>query len=133
MHYIYHCVPQNLTGSVLKPLNTLQETLPEVYATHVQKYQDRAALFERQVPYLNCLWNDILHFSPADLEQIRDGLLQAGHQWTPQSWFKIDPVKVGCNQRNMVITTHDQKKRGISQQSEKISEHFRLKNLTIDV
>ena len=39
-------------------------------------------------------------------------MLQAGHQWTPQSWFKIDPVKVGCNQRNTVIYYSRPKEKG---------------------
>jgi len=59
-------------GSVLYPLNELKKTLPAVYQIQSKKYEGREWLFEKRISILNCLWNDVLHFSPIHPQIILD-------------------------------------------------------------
>ncbi|MBI2087070.1 MAG: hypothetical protein HYT69_02770 [Candidatus Zambryskibacteria bacterium] len=63
MEYLYHQIPKNMFGTLLYPLNVLKETHPEIYAEHAKKYVGREQLLTATVPPLNCLWNDVLHFT----------------------------------------------------------------------
>jgi len=105
-------VPRNLTGVVLYPLNKLRHRLPEVYAAHVQKYADREILLEREIPQLNCLWNDVLHFSPVHPYKIRTALLAAGFEIKTLRWFELDPVACGINAQNTIIYLSPPRARG---------------------
>lgn len=81
---IYHMVPQNLTGEVLYPLNVLRTHLPEIYDAQVKKYSGREGVMAHKVPILECLWNDVLHFSPVHPSKIRDAIADAGWRWKPK-------------------------------------------------
>ncbi|GAB4320359.1 MAG: hypothetical protein Kow00117_09860 [Phototrophicales bacterium] len=100
---VYHIVPPNLQGTQIYPLNALKNTLPEIYAQQVQKYRGRAELLQRKIPYLNCTWNDMLHFSPVNPRKLRAAFIQAGFKWNPMYWYEIDPEQVGLNEQNTVI------------------------------
>ncbi len=63
MIYLYHSVPKNLQGNILYPLNTLKEKHPEIYEQQVSKYVGREHMTQQRIPILDCLWNDVLHFS----------------------------------------------------------------------
>ena len=101
--YLYHRVSRDFVGSILYPLNSLKHRLPDVYAEQVKRYQGREVLLKRNVPHLNCLWNDVLHFSPVHPAQIRQALLEAGRNWKPLKWFVVDPAVLGFNPQNTVI------------------------------
>lgn len=101
--HLYHRVPHNLTGSILYPLNVLKDKSPEIYANQVKKYEGREYLLTRQIPHLNCLWNDVLHFSPVHPAQVRAALLEAGFSWKPSKWFVIDPEILDFNSQDTVI------------------------------
>lgn len=77
-NYLYHKVPPDFVGPILYPLNRLKQRLPDVYARQVKKYQGREAVLKRRIPHLNCLWNDVLHFSPVHPTQCRAALQAAG-------------------------------------------------------
>lgn len=62
--YVYHFKPQGMFGDRLFPLNRLKDQHPAVYEEHVKKYKGRERLLSREIPLLNCLWNDVLHISP---------------------------------------------------------------------
>lgn len=64
MYYIYHGVPDEMIGSILFPLNQMKQTLPEIYAKNLVKYQYRRGVMDRKVQLLNCLWNDVIQFLP---------------------------------------------------------------------
>lgn len=83
-------VPKNLTGDTLYPLNKLKIYFPDIYQTQVQKYLGREKLMQYQLPLLNCLWNDVLHFSPIHPSQIRNAFLNAGLNWQPRQWFIVN-------------------------------------------
>ena len=64
---IYHLVPRELRGTLLYPLNQLKSVFPDLAAQHFTKYYDRADLPSTPIPPLQCLWNDVLMFSPVHL------------------------------------------------------------------
>lgn len=66
MNFVYHMVPKNMSGHYLIPLNRMKDIDENLYARYNSKYDDhpeRAFLMEREVPLLDCLWNDVVHFS----------------------------------------------------------------------
>lgn len=103
MSFIYHIVPSNFTGNTLYPLNQLKIHLPEIYAEQVKKYTGREILTQYKIPLLNCLWNDVLHFSPVHPKQIRNAFVNVGFTWNPRSWFSLNPIHSGFNSENAVI------------------------------
>lgn len=73
----------------------------------MRKYQGRGEMTQRQIPFLNCLWNDVLFFTPVHPEAIRDGFIAAGSRWTPQKWIGIDPTVYLFDGQNTVIYNPD--------------------------
>lgn len=66
MNFVYHMVPDNMSGHYLIPLNRMKDLDENLYARYISKYDDhpeRDFLVERKVPLLGCLWNDVVHFS----------------------------------------------------------------------
>lgn len=112
MAHVYHLVPRHLRGEVLYPLNQLQTIFLDVYEAHVQKYRGRETLLDRRVPFLDCLWNDVLHFSPVHPGQIRDGLCAAGFDWNPRPWFEVDPATCDFDAGNTVFYFPRPRERG---------------------
>jgi hypothetical protein len=96
-------VPKNFTGSILYSLNQLKTRLPEIYAIQVQKYTGREILMQCKIPLLNCLWNDVLHFSPVHPNKIREAFVSAEFEWTVRPWFAISPVNYDFSPENAVI------------------------------
>jgi hypothetical protein len=92
MNYLYHGVPKNLKGSILYPLNILKNLHPEIYESEVGKYRERAHIMEQRIPFLDCLWNDVLHFTAINPTLIREALVAAGQQKMHDlTFFEIDP------------------------------------------
>ena len=71
MIYLYHSVPKNLEGSILYPLNTLKGKHPDIYEQQVSKYVGREHIKEQRIPILDCLWNDVLHFSAVNPKEVK--------------------------------------------------------------
>lgn len=91
MTFIYHWVPKDIRGDVLYPLNILAQSHPEVAEKHIQKYKDRGSrVLEQYVPILNCLWNDVLHFSITDPQRVVDELGKFGEK-REFIFYKVDP------------------------------------------
>lgn len=67
-----------MTGGVLYPLNTLQTIYPDIYHAHKTKYEGREEMMGFIIPRLNCLWNDVLHFSAVHPKEVKDAIAQAG-------------------------------------------------------
>ncbi len=92
MSYLYHFVPKNLQGHVLYPLNQLKDVYPKAYAEHMCKYIGREVVNQNRIPVLDCLWNDVLHFSAVNPKDIKQALIEAGADLTSQnSYYQIDP------------------------------------------
>ena len=92
MPYLYHMVPQDQSGTTLYPLNQLRDIEPELYREKAGKYDGREHIMERQIPILNCLWNDVLHLSPIPPQELKAALLNAGMEDRPCSYYQIDPT-----------------------------------------
>ena len=104
--YIYHRVPDDLTGYVLYPLNQLKSVYPSLYTTKVASYQNREAVMQARLPFLNCLWNDVLHFSPVHPSKVQEALAEAGFGRKPRRYFEVDPIEKGFNATNAVVFLH---------------------------
>ena len=95
MKYLYHHVPKNFTGTILYPLNSMKDILPEIYTEHITKYEGREDLPKRQIPLLDCLWNDVLHLTAVEPQDIKANLKKAGVEMTRSlKYFKIPIEKV---------------------------------------
>ncbi len=90
MPSVFHAVPHPMTGSVLYPLNELKERDPEVSPREVAKYEGREAVRELHVPILDCLWNDVLHFSTVDPRDVAAALEAVGLEPLRRRFFEID-------------------------------------------
>jgi len=87
---LYHLVPKNLQGKTLYPLNQLKSTHPERYAEHIKKYNWRKETLQGIIPILNCLWNDVLHFSPVHPQQVKNNYQNAGFTVNTLRAFEIN-------------------------------------------
>jgi hypothetical protein len=75
-----------MSGDLLIPLNTLKATHPEAYSEHVKKYKGREELLQKNIPILNCLWNDVLHISPINPQILLD-------TWRSEGLFEFSGIK----------------------------------------
>ncbi|MDO8806455.1 MAG: hypothetical protein Q7R35_18750 [Elusimicrobiota bacterium] len=80
------------------PLNRLKEVHPDLHARYSKKYVGREWMNKLVIPPLNCLWNDVLHFSlthPAMIYGILSGLGFEHHK-APREWFEVplEDIKV---------------------------------------
>lgn len=78
MNYLYHWVPKDLQGDTLFPLNTLKEKYPDLYKKEASKYVGREQIMQDVLPILNCLWNDVLHFSAVHPSLVKEALFESG-------------------------------------------------------
>lgn len=102
MEYLYHRVPNNLVGSILYSLNQLKEMYPDIYNEHVKKYEGREKLLKVEVPTLNCLWNDVLHFTAVAPADLKANLARADTVLASVAWFKV-PVSLIEGERSIVF------------------------------
>ena len=91
--YVYHRVPPKLRGTILYPMNRLAEVQPDLYEELQQNYATRRDIAALRIPPLdNCLWNDVLFFSPIHPARFQAALADAGHV-LPSPWrrhYEID-------------------------------------------
>jgi hypothetical protein len=108
--YLYHRVPEDLKGHILYPLNQLKSVYPSLYITRAASYQNRGAVMQARLPILDCLWNDVLHFSPVHPGKIQQLLTEVGYARKPRRYYEIDPLKKGFDTTNAVIFLHQRVK-----------------------
>ncbi len=89
--YLYHMVPEDMQGSVLYPLNSLKGINPGLYLSKASKYKGREEVMKNFIPTLECLWNDVLHFSAINPQELKQALVEAG--MSPREWkfYQLDP------------------------------------------
>lgn len=97
MAYLYHMVPREMVGTILYPLNTLKYTHPDLFSEYAKKYSGREQVLERRIPTLDCLWNDVLHFTALHPKKVMEELVKLG--CTPMHFecyqidsFQLDPA-----------------------------------------
>src|SRR5690349_18423802 len=108
--YVYHWVPADLEGHILYPLNQLKSIYPSLYVTKAAHYQNREAVMQARLPLLDCLWNDVLHFSPVHPGKVQEALAKAGFGRKPRRYYEVDPLAKGFNATNAVIFLHQRVK-----------------------
>lgn len=89
--FLYHMKPEGMRGTILHPLNTLKGEYPELYMKHAAKYDDRPDLTEQFLPTLEAAWNDVLHFTAVDPEELKQALIDAGMEPKAMPFYKVDP------------------------------------------
>lgn len=80
-----------MKGSVLYPLNALKDIYPDVYSERIKKYEWRKFMMEQRIPFLDCLWNDVLHMAAVNPLDIKKVLKEHGMGERIGSFYKIDP------------------------------------------
>ena len=81
-----------MKGDTLFPLNKLKDIFPELYTKAVDKYNGREHVTRQKIPFLDCLWNDVLHFSAVHPLEIKKALIAAGHKADFDfKCYEIDP------------------------------------------
>jgi hypothetical protein len=81
-----------MRGEILFPLNTLKYKHPDLYEKEASKYVGREEIMQNKLPILNCLWNDVLHFSAVHPSEIKQALIEAGRTKSFDiEFFEVDP------------------------------------------
>lgn len=93
IEHVYHAVPAPMFGTELHPLNTLRTLHPEAYAGAAKKYEWRKSFLELRIPKLECLWNDVLHFSIVHPHHVQEALTAAGRRDIPSILFYEIPLE----------------------------------------
>jgi hypothetical protein len=105
--YVYHMVPSDMVGQELMPLNRLGAMYPHLYERYTKKYFDhpeRTKLLSREIPPLNCLWNDVVHFLPIHPKHIYKKLTELGIETKESLMFYQIPIqKLTANQNAMYL------------------------------
>lgn len=109
MQKLYHFVPKDMVGDTLYPLNELKEKYPEVYKKQKSKYKGREFVTERKIPYLDCLWNDVLHLTAVHPREVKEGL---GSSRTFKA-FVVDPHQLEPS--NTVVYLYEEKGRDLKE------------------
>jgi hypothetical protein len=80
-----------MEGEILYPLNVLREKHPDLYKRIATKYEQRLHIMQMTIPVLgDCLWNDVLHFSPVHPSLVANALRDSGLQLPPMKFFQCD-------------------------------------------
>lgn len=110
MALLYHIAPIEVIGSELYPLNIMKGLSFPLYQRYVTKYQGRTEVMERRIPFLDCLWNDVVFFSNVHPGLICQAYLAVGKAWQMRQWYAIDTVRAGFSATNAVIYLPDMKR-----------------------
>lgn len=78
MNHVYHNVPDPMVGTKLVPLNQMPDEMSDVKKLNLEKYEGRKEILERQVPLLNCAWNDVVQFTPVHPQKVFELQVEMG-------------------------------------------------------
>lgn len=109
---IYHIKPADVKGETLMPLNKIKQLDKAVYESKVKKYNGREVLLECIIPKLNCLWNDVLFFSPVHPQKIKDLRDELNLKWNLFNWYELNPNDIPDFAKNTVIYDSEEKQKG---------------------
>lgn len=93
-NYLYHMVPNDMTGDIIYPLNTLKEIKeipPELYQSKLEKYANRRQITEQFIPTLKCAWNDVVHLTAINPVKLKEALVEAGMNPREMKFYQVDP------------------------------------------
>ena len=89
MEYVYHRVPDDVQGNVLRPLNSWRDLDPTLYAKKAAKYVGREQVMEEWIEPLQCIWNDVLFFQPVHPAKIEAAFVNLGHTLTGRQYYRV--------------------------------------------
>jgi hypothetical protein len=116
--YIYHMVPDQMFGNILYPLNTLKDTYPDVYERQVSKYVGREHITRQHIPILDCLWNDVLHFSAVHPKEVKQALIEAGRNPDfTMSYYQVDPKMIDPKNAIVYLYAHADNKEKMNEKN----------------
>jgi hypothetical protein len=104
LNKIYHRFPRHLQGDTLYPLNELKLLDPKLYAGECAKYRGREFLMARRVPFLDCLWNDVIHFSAVHPNALANALRFANLAFAA-TFLEFDPELLDPNKTVIFLNT----------------------------
>lgn len=70
--YVYHLMPEKMSGKILYCLSDLESKLPDVYKKEIKKYIGREEHLEQKIAPLKSTWKDCVIFSSIDPAMIFD-------------------------------------------------------------
>ena len=92
-----HRVPDNLHGTVLRPLNDWKELEPELYAAKAAKYVGREHVIEERIETFDWLWKDISFFQPVHPTKINAALVTLGQRLKGCQHYKVPSTIITPN------------------------------------
>jgi len=94
-----------MEGDILHPLNMMKDISPELFRRNMDKYASRKEVTEQKIPGLDCLWNDVIHFSPVNPVEVKKALVESGYTTEFNfTCYEIDPHLLDRN--NTIVFLH---------------------------
>ena len=106
-----------MSGETLISLNKIKLLDSELYKQYAKKYYDhpdRPKLLEKEIPKLNCLWNDVVHFLPLHPHLIYNALRTIGVNVKMDLNFYKIPTKNLVDNTNVVYLYRKENYKGPS-------------------
>lgn len=99
MAFLYHGKPEEMVGTSLIPLSKMIIERHDLYSKYLEKYKGREAVVERQIPLLECSWNDVVQLLPLHPLKLFELQQQLGliDKIPDYQYFEIDPSKLDKN------------------------------------
>lgn len=91
---LYHRAVRDIRGEELLPLNRLRDLHPDVYEREVGKYVGREQLQAERVLPLDCLWGDVLFFSPVHPGPLLDAVRACGRKVPPVRFWTLNAAEL---------------------------------------
>lgn len=111
-------VPKQMYGTVLYPLNSVKEEHPDIYEQQVSKYVGREHITQQKIPILDCLWNDVLHFSAVNPKVIKQALIEAGRNPDfTMSYYQVDPKLIEPKNAIVYLYVHADKRHKMNEEN----------------
>ena len=105
MGYVYHMVPKKMVGKKLIPLHKLKLKDRNLYERYIEKYYDHAErhkLLKKQVPKLDCMWNDVVHLLPLHPSHVYQSLTEVGVKVKHDLNFYKIPITLLATNQNVI-------------------------------
>lgn len=85
-----------MLGVTLYPLNELRSINADIYNEALKKYAGREKLLQDKVPFLDCLWSDVVHLSPVHPTRVVEAYQELGYKLT-SICYQIDAGTLDAN------------------------------------
>ncbi len=127
----------DMTGDTLYPLNELKTIFPEIYTKDASRYKGRDGVMQIVIPILNCLWNDVLHFTAVHPSVVKSALKSAGMKKSYDlQYYEIDPELLDPKNTAVFLYTSKllsgNKLEVVSYDPTKIEKYSLLPQITMD-